>query len=309
VRQMSKQVVAAFLVLLAVELRAAPDHGRLLKEESVPSHFLEGDRTIRVYLPASYATNSKARYPVLYLNDGQNMFSSAGDNIANGWGNWALDKTVDELTRDGKMREVIMVAVDNSRTRFVEYNGRVNSTNGVTPFEDYATFLMEELKPRIDSEYRTKTDAAHTAVMGSALGGICSLALAWEHPEIFGQAACLSGSFEVDQTNFVKQALAQYHGKPKPFRLYLDSGTKDFTGGDDNNALTDEVYKQLRRIGWRRRDLRHFTDSHPLTLKELGKTGIHHDKWVEAQSSQHNELYWRLRAWRALTFLFPPDEK
>ena len=69
--------------------------------------------------------------------------------------------------------------------------------------------------------------------MGSSLGGVCSLALAWEHPEIFGQAACLSGSFEVDQTNFVKHVLAQYRGKPKPFRLYLDSGTMDFTGGDE----------------------------------------------------------------------------
>ena len=104
--------------------------------------FLKATGQFRVYLPASYATNSTGRYSVLYLNDGQNMFSSAGDNIANSWGNWALDKTVDDLTRDKKMKEIIMVAVDNSRTRFVEYNGRVNSTNGVTPFfENYAEFL------------------------------------------------------------------------------------------------------------------------------------------------------------------------
>ena len=309
VRRMSKRIVSLVILLFAGAARTAPGQGQLLKPETVSSHFLEGKRTIRVYLPASYRTNLTARYPVLYLNDGQNVFSSAGLDIAAGWGNWSLDQTADELARDKKMAEIIMVAVDNSRTRFVEYNGRVNSPNGVTPFENYAEFLTEELKPRIDVEYRTKPDAAHTGVMGSSLGGVCSLALAWEHPDVFGQAACLSGAFEVDQTNIVKHVLGNYRGKPKPFRFYVDSGTSDFAGGDDNEELTQEVYKQMRRIGWRGRDLRHFTDDHPLTLKELGKSGIRHDKWAEAQTSQHNELYWRLRAWRALTFLFPPDEK
>jgi enterochelin esterase-like enzyme len=199
--------------------------------------------------------------------------------------------------------------VDNDRIRFLEYNGRANSASGVTPFENYAAFLTEELKPRIDREYRTKPDAEHTGVMGSSLGGICSLALAWEHPEVFGRAGCLSGAFQVDQTNFLNHVLADYGGKPKPFRLYLDSGTKDFTGGDDNNSLTEKAYKELRRIGWKGRELRRYVDDHPLTMAELGNSGIRHDKWAEAQTSQHNELYWRLRAWRALAFLFPTDEK
>jgi hypothetical protein len=65
----------------------------------------------------------------------------------------------------------------------------------------------------------------------------------------------------------------------------------------------------MRHIGWARRDLRRYTDDHVLTLAELGRSGARHDKWVESQTNQHNELYWRLRAWQALTFLFPPDEK
>ena len=304
---MIRQLLAAFLAASAIHSASA--QSQLLKEESVPSHFLEGNRTVRVYLPPSYRTNLAKRYPVLYLNDGQNVFTSAGVDIAFGWGNWALDRTVDELVEAKKMQEIIMVAVDNSRTRFLEYNGRVNSSNGVTPFENYAAFLMEELKPHIDREFRTKPDAAHTGIMGSSLGGICSVAVAWYHPEVFGQAGCLSGAFQVDQTNFLDHALAQYRGKPKPFRLYLDSGVKDFAGGDDNNGLTQAVYRQFRRIGWSRGNLRHFTDDHPLTLAELGKTGIRHDKWAESQTSQHNELYWRLRAWHALEFLFPPGEK
>jgi enterochelin esterase-like enzyme len=304
---MSQKFFAIFL--LASLVRAAMGQGQLVKEESVPSHFLGGNRTIRVYLPPSYKSNFSKRYPVLYLNDGQNMFTSAGLDIAFGWGNWALDRTLDELVRDKKMQEIIMVAVDNSRSRFVEYNGRANSTNGFTSFENYAAFLTEELKPRIDREYLTRPDAAHTGIMGSSLGGICSVALAWEHPDVFGRAACLSGAFQVDQTNFLNNVLAKYKGKPKPFRLYLDSGTMDYAGGDDNYELPQKAYKEFRHIGWARRDLRRYADDHVLTLAELGKSGVRHDKWAESQTNQHNELYWRLRAWHALTFLFPPDGK
>ena len=64
----------------------------------------------------------------------------------------------------------------------------------------------------MDREYRTLPGAEHTAVMGSSLGGLCSLALAWDHPEIFGGAASLSGAFQVEQTNFLNEVLKNYHG-------------------------------------------------------------------------------------------------
>jgi len=221
---------------------------RTLKHVLSPQ--LRNRRDVDVYLPSSYA--SGVRYPVVYLQDGQNMFSSAGTNIAFGWGNWQLDLTANELIRSNLMQEIIMVAVDNSRTRFVEYNGRVNSDEGVTPFENYATFLIEEVKPRIDREYRTRPDAANTGVLGSSLGGICSAVLAWEHPEVSGRAAWLSGSFQIEHTNFLNEVLHNYQGKPKPVWIYLDSGTVDFTGGDDNRALTAQVAAELQRIGLQR---------------------------------------------------------
>jgi enterochelin esterase-like enzyme len=243
----------------------------------------------------------------LYLHDGRNVFSSAGTNCAFGWGSWELDKTVDALSRAGRMREIIMVAADNSFGRYDEYCGRHHaagsSTN--TAFENYAALLITELKPRIDREYRTLPDAAHTAVMGSSLGGLCSLVLAWEHPEIFGGAASLSGAFQVEQTNFLNGVLKEFHGEAKPLRIYLDSGVVDFMGGDDGRALTEKMAVELRRIGGKK-NLEWFVDARPLTPAELEKTGLRRDKWREAQTSQHNEFYWRLRAWRALTFLFPP---
>ena len=79
----------------------------------------------------------------------------------------------------------------------------------------------------------------------------------------------------------------------------------DFTGGDDGQELTAAVVEEFKRIGWGK-ELMHYKDAKPLTLAELEKIGLRRDKWAEAQTSQHNEFYWRLRVWRALTFLFPP---
>ena len=280
---------------------------RLLKEE-VSSKFLNAARTVRTYLPASYHQESDRRYPVLYVHDGQNVFISAGTNICFGWGNWELDKTVDELSRSNKMQEVILVGIDNSPARYAEYCGRHHSadTNANTDFENYTSFLIRELKPRIDSEFRTRREPADTGTMGSSMGGICSVILAWEHPEVFGKAASLSGAFQVEKTNFLNNVLRPYQGKAKPARLYLDSGVVDFTGGDDGQKLTAAVVEEFKRIGWGK-GLMHWVDSKPLTLSDLEKTGLRRDKWAEAQTSQHNEFYWRLRVWRALIFLFPPN--
>jgi predicted alpha/beta superfamily hydrolase len=278
---------------------------------------LGADRTFQIYLPASYEKESARRYPVLYLHDGQNVFSTAGTNVAFGWGSWELDRTVDELSHTGKMQEIIMVAVNNSRARMTEYSGRTrtpgevgstNTTSTATAFEKYAAFLVRELKPKIDGDYRTLPEPAHTGVMGSSLGGICSLALAWEHPEVFGCAASLSGAFQVERRTFLDSVLKTYQEKPKPFRVYLDSGAVSLTGGDDGRALTDQVAAELRRIGWTT-SLQHYVDAQPLNEAEIEKTGLRRDKWREAQTSQHNEFYWRLRSWRALTFLFPPNEE
>jgi predicted alpha/beta superfamily hydrolase len=165
---------------------------------------------------------------------------------------------------------------------------------------------MEELKPKIDREYRTLADPAHTGVMGSSMGGICSLVLAWEHPEVFGRAASLSGAFQVEKKHFLTNVLQAYRGKPKSFKIYLDSGVVDFTGGDDGRKETDAVAAELRRIGWREGAiLSHYVDAEPLKEPDLERAGLRRDKWKEAQTSQHNEFYWRLRAWRPLAFLFP----
>jgi enterochelin esterase-like enzyme len=236
------------------------------------------------------------------------MFSSAGNEAAFGWGSWELDKTVGTLCHAAKMQEILMVAVDNSPARVEEYNGLHHVDAGArTTFEDYEAFLIFELKPRIDSQFRTLPGTYNTAVMGSSLGGLCSLVLAWDQPEIFGNAASLSGAFRDEHPNFLDDVLKRSRGSHQRFRVYLDSGIKAYVA-DDGRARTKQVEAELRRLGWTTEQLKCFVDTKTLTLEELQRSGLRRDKWGEARVSQHNEFYWRRRAWRALTFLFPPSE-
>ena len=259
-----------------------------------------------MYLPPSYPDGS-ARYPVLYVHDGQNAFSTAGPHAAFGWGNWELDKTADRLIAEGRMRPIIIVAIDCNASRYREYRGPIPGGQDNQAYVRYSRFLIDELKPKIDHEYRTLPQARNTGVLGSSMGGICSLALAWENPQVFGLAASLSGAFQVEKRFFAEKVLGSYTNQPKPIQIYVDSGISDYSGGDDGARQTAAVAGELLRIGWQpERNLVHFVDQ-PLTAEELAPHRLDAAKFAEAQRSQHNEFYWRLRAWRALTFLFPPQ--
>jgi len=325
----------------AATLACAHAGGRFLPPEQMPSAALGGPRTVRIWLPPSYDSEPQRRYPVLYLHDGQNVFSSAGPGAAFGWGSWEVDRAVERLVSAGRMREIILVAIDNSPQRYAEYRGRavpftpeelkaepyVTDPGDNAPYERYARFLINELKPAIDKKFRTLADPAHTGVLGSSLGGICSLVLAWDHPDVFGLAASMSGAFQIEKKAVLEELRRvpasglglggglggsglQPQPKPQPrppkaVRFYFDCGAVS-DGGDDGRANTEAVVAELRRLGWRDGSaLRYFCDAHPLTPEQLERLGVPPAKRREAQVSQHNELYWRLRVDRPLEFLFP----
>jgi len=282
--------------------------GKVAFEGNIRSEVLQTNRFVRIYVPPGYEESKQERYPVLYVHDGQNAFSTVGPYVAFGWGNWALDATADRLIGEKKMRPVIVVAVDCGPSRYREYRGPIAAGADNRAYERYSEFLIRELKPKIDREYRTIPDAAHTGAIGSSMGGVCSIALAWEYPEVFGLAASLSGAFQVEKQHFVDRVLKASTAKKKDVRIYLDSGTCDFSGGDDGMKQTEAVRNALEQLGWKQgNDLMHFVDQ-PLKADQLEQFNLPQDKFAEAQRSQHNELYWRLRVWRALTFLFPPEK-
>jgi predicted alpha/beta superfamily hydrolase len=291
-----------FALLLC--LTTAVNWGAIVFEGEIPSAILGKPRRIHIYVPPSYEKDAKRRYPVLYIHDGQNAFSTAGPGAAFGWGPWDFDKTADRLIAEQKIEPIIMVAIDCSNERYKEYRGpgAWTKTNDSPHYDRYERFLIEELKPKIDREYRTKKTAKDTGTIGSSMGGVVSLALAWQNPKVFGKAASLSGAFQVEGRAALKE-LQNYKAKKKPIRIYLDSGRIDYTGGDDGLKDTELIAEELRRIGYKK-DLLHFIDD-PITEQELRPLNLAENKFKEALKSQHNELYWRLRAWRALVFLFP----
>jgi predicted alpha/beta superfamily hydrolase len=281
--------------------------GQFLPLRQVASTNLAAARTVRIWLPPGYEASGSNRFPVLYLHDGQNVFSSAGPGVAFGWGPWNIDKTAEKLIAEGRMRPTIMVAVDNSPKRFDEYAGPRTNSAARAPFDAYSRFLIDELKPAIDREFRTLPGPKDTAVLGSSMGGLCSVVLAWERPDVFGGAAGLSSSFWVEKRHFLENVLGTYSGPKKPVRFYLDSGVKAGRSDDGRKDTADvaERLKALRYVDGV--DLKTFVDDHFFTEAEMAALGYAPDKQKEAGRAQHNEFYWRQRVWRALEFLLPRE--
>lgn len=229
-------------------------------------------RTIRVYLPRGYDQNTWKRYPVLYMHDGQNLFLGMG-----AFGSWNADTNAANLIRFGKLRELIIVGVDNTSDRLREYTppGCTPPLGGTALGGRYASFLIHELKPVIDAQYRTLPAPDHTGVLGSSMGGLISTWLGWAFPGVFGRVGAMSSSYWVCSPIPVPDT-------KRPIRIYLDSGDS----GSANDGLPGTIAERddLVRNGYT------FFDDLDHTI------GYGHT---------HNEYWWDRRLPRCLTFLFP----
>jgi predicted alpha/beta superfamily hydrolase len=184
----------------------------------------------RVYLPPGYGENTLQRYPVAYMQDGQNLFFP--EEAFQGQ-TWRVRETLERLTMMNQATEMIVVGVQ-PRDRMADYTR--------PGYESYGRFLAEDLKPRVDAEYRTLPEASSTAVIGSSLGGVAAFYLAWEHPTSFGMAACLSSTFG-HQDDLRERVAAEPR---RDIRLYLDSGYPK-----DNFEVTKQLAATLFERGWR----------------------------------------------------------
>jgi enterochelin esterase-like enzyme len=249
--------------------RVKPAEGFKEYLHQVQSSRLHYARDVIVWLPPSYHQDRRKRYPVLYMHDGQNLMDPSTAFLGVDWG---MDEVAQSLIRRKKMKEIVIVGIYNTPDREQEYTG---STVG----KNYASFVIQDLKPMIDSTYRTKTDTENTGVMGSSLGGLIAFLFAWWHPEVFGKAGCLSNSFFWNDYQAFKE-VNEYQGPKKPIRYYLDVGSREVflrTG-------YQRMVRLLQQKGFRKNiDLQYFL----------------------AQGASHDEKSWGKRVWRPLTFLFP----
>jgi predicted alpha/beta superfamily hydrolase len=179
-------------------------------------------RNIRVYLPRGYNQNTQKCYPVLYMHDGQNDFRPGG-----AFGCWYAEDTADDLISLGMMRETVIVAVDNTSERNREYIPPMDDCgDGQGTADQYANFLIHDVKTYVDGNYRTLPDRNNTLTLGSSFGGNVSMYLGLA-TNVFSKVGPMSPAFWA-ATNFIQDYIVD--GDASGLRIYMDMGTEEGTG-------------------------------------------------------------------------------
>ena len=242
------------------------------------SRFLPDDRDISIYLPVLYRSESRRRFPVFYLHDGQNLFDGRTSYVVNR--TWRAHTTADALTRDGLIEPVILVGIANTGVRRMdEYTPTRDAVRGGGEGGRYGRLLAEDLKPFIDARFRTLPEPENTALGGSSLGGLITLALGLEYPDIFGKLAVMSPSVWWDNRSLLSLVNA-IRSKPE-LKIWLDMGTAE---GLRHLRDTDLLHRRLILRGWK--------DDVDL-------------KYVRIPGAIHDEEAWANRFDQVLRFLFP----
>jgi predicted alpha/beta superfamily hydrolase len=274
---MSETLRATFRRVLRLENRRGPlRRGRLEQIDDFSSAILGNSRTVTVYLPPGYDEHAEHRYPVLYMQDGQNIFDPARAFVPGE--SWRLMDAADVAIGARTAAPMIIVGVDHAGPgRMAEYTPSPdpNHPEGGRAGE-YARMLLEELRPLVDERFRT---AGVNAVGGSSLGGLVSLHLAITHGDVFRRVAAMSPSVWWNGRAVLSEAEAW---PTPPERFWLDVG-----GREGSEALRD--VRALRDVLWRR-----------------GWEGESFH-YYEDRRADHSERAWARRARPMLEFLFPPS--
>ena len=220
-----------------------PEPGGLDFIRGVSSAYLDHDRDLVIYLPPGYDADTAARYPVLYMHDGQNLMDPATSAFGVAW---EVDDTAEALIGEGRIEPLIIVGVYNSPARMDEYTPAVDPEYGGGRADDYGRFLAEELKPDIDAAYRTRPEAAVTGLAGSSLGGLVSMYLGMERSETFSRIGVVSPSVWWAGRDIVARVNA-LPGK-LPLKVWLDIGTAE--GGGESVEDTRLLRDALVAKGW-----------------------------------------------------------
>ena len=229
-------------------------------------------RKILVWLPKEYNSKRKlnTRYNVLYMHDGQNLFDP---NTSYAGKHWKVSETVSKLSRLGKIEDLIVVGIYNTPDRLDEYDYSNKGCN-------YLKGIVNNLKPYIDSNYRTLTGRENTAIMGSSMGGLISFYAGWYFSEIFSMAGCMSSSFYYNNDKIIK-LVSEYYGEKIPVKFYIDHG-------EDGLIRGQKMFCILTQKGY--------------------VIGSDIDYFYEPKA-EHNEAEWAKRLERPLLFFFGSKNK
>lgn len=248
------------------------------------SRIFRNTRFLRVWLPPGYesAENSAQRYPVLYLNDAQNLFEPATSFTGV---EWQVDETAERLIQEGQIPPMIIVGIDNAgKDRFREYmpHRSLNPMMLRVQGNRYPNFLIKEVMPFVARNYRVASGPENTGLGGSSLGALISLYTAAVHPGWFGRLLVESPSLWASNRQMIKESRAV---KRWPERIFLATGTAEAGREDRDRSVVDDV-RELAGI-FRRAGL----DDRRLKL-------------VIEEGATHHESAWAHRFPDALLFLF-----
>jgi len=263
------------------------------------STIFHNDRKLRVLLPQGYhgQKNAQTKYPVLYLNDGQNLFDVCTAMF--GPKEWKVDETASRLIAEGKVEPLIIVGIDNAgrheKERLQEEPLVGSRPDEYLPFpdegldpplpvvhgENYPSFLTREVMPFIEKNYRVKTGPENTGLGGSSYGGLITFYVALHTPDVFGRVLIESPSLGVKDFAVIKEAA---NHKDWPSRIYFGGGTEESPPDDPEPFPQTEITK---------------------AVKLLQANGVSPDKiLVNMTPGQHDDDAWAARFPTALIFLF-----
>ena len=263
--------------------RGGYDHPRVRKFEGFRSRVLRSQRDITVYLPPAYGDDAKRRYPLLILQDGQNLFDPQTSFIRGR--TWRVAETADAVIGAGLVEPLVIAGVANGgERRLAEYTPSRDWKMGGGDASKYSDMLMREVLPFLRSEYRLRDGAENTGIGGSSLGGLLSLWLGLRHAETFGKLAVLSPSVWWNHkyiVSYVNDVAPELVKRP---RLWLDVGDAE---GRRTLADVELLQARLKIHGWRE------------------GLDLHYER---VAGGTHDEGAWAERVGPLLRFLFPARE-
>jgi predicted alpha/beta superfamily hydrolase len=269
------------------------DHTVIGWLEIVPfeSKIFHQKRLLRVLVPANYFSpfNRSRSYPVLYMQDGQNLF----DEVTAGHGEWHMDETVEHLVGGFKIPPMFVVGIDNAGDKrsaeYLPYPDPLNSKDNVKEEKDllgkeYARFVTTEVMPFIEKRYRISRGPLNTGIGGSSYGGDIALYTAMQHPTVFGHVLVQSPELWIGDNQLLKDV---EKAKLMPQKIYIGMGTAEAADNDAerSTAMVNQV-KDLEAI---------------LLKKGMSPTRL---RVQIDDGGQHNEAAWSHRLPDALLFLY-----
>ena len=225
-------------LLISININAQSTASKQVSTFTIDAPQLETQKKIWVYLPKDYQ-NSNNSYPVIYMHDAQNLFDDKTSFV----GEWKVDEYLDTLDKN----ESIIIGIEHgNEKRIEELTPYPNEKYGGGKGDDYLNFIINTLKPFVDSKYRTLSTKQHTTIWGSSLGGLISLYAVIKYPETFGKAGIFSLAVWINKNDMFELVKNSEIDPGKKFYFLIGSEEGETT--EDASAMVSDQHEMVQLL-------------------------------------------------------------